>query len=306
MKLGRLRTAAAAVALLALAGCSAKRRLTAEEYFRAAAEEMQNGSLQLAVENYRELLDQHPFSEYSEEAELFIAHAYYLDGSCPEAIAAFTDFQRRHPTSPFLPFVGYALGQCYERQMRSPDRDQSASQNAHAYYLSVTQQYPDSPFAELARDNMQRCRETLAQHELMVARYYLRQGNRKAAEYRFIDLVGRFNDTPVAAEGLFALGELYDETGAPERAALAFAAIRAHHADHELAKSAARRLKRLGGEQEAPAGDPVAVLQALTGRSRTLALAQVVDVPTLEESPRSPGLGPMLGAGDYGPFGGRY
>jgi outer membrane protein assembly factor BamD len=302
----RCRWMAAAAALVAVAGCSAKKRLTADEYFRTAAEEMQNGSLQLAVENYRELLDQHPFSEYSEEAELHIAHAYYLDGSCPEAIAAFTDFQRRHPTSPFLPFVGYALGQCYERQMRSPDRDQSASQNAHAYYFALTQQYPDSPFADVARDNIQHCRETLAEHELMVAKYYRRQGNRKAAEYRFIDLVNRFNDTPVAAEALLALGDFYNETGAPERAALAFAAVRTHHPDHELARTAERRLRRLEREQGTPGGDPVVVLQALTGRSRTLALAQVVDVPALDDSRRSPALGPALGAGDYGPFGGRY
>ena len=292
--------------IIGVSGCAAKKHLTADEYFRAASEEMQSGALEPAVENYRELLDEHPFSEYSEEAELQIGRAYYLNGSCPEAIAALTDFQRRHPTSPFLPFVGYALGQCYERQMRSADRDQGASQNAHAYYVALTQQYPESPFADLVRDEIQHCRDTLAEHELIVARYYRRQGNKKAAEFRLLDLVNRFDDTPVAAEALFALGEFYKDTGALDRAVLAFAAIKVHHPDHELALRAEDELKLLH-EEDPPSGDPVVVLQALTGRSRSLALAQAADIPAPENTARqAPALGPAFGGQDYGPFGGRY
>ena len=113
--------------LCATFACAAKKELSADEYYTKAAKEFQNKAYSVAVENYRELLDQHPFSEYTEEAELKIGQAHYLNGDCPEAIAAFGDFQRRHPTSPHLPMVGYLIGGCYEKQMRPPDRDQSAA-----------------------------------------------------------------------------------------------------------------------------------------------------------------------------------
>lgn len=299
-------TLVASAILLALAGCAAKKRLTAEEHFRQASRDLQDGAYRLAVMGYRELLDQYPFSEHSEEAELKIGHAYYLDGSCPEAIAAFGDFQRRHPTSPYLAFASYLIGQCYERQMRPPDRDQSASRNAHAYYVAVRQQYPDSPFADLAREDLSRCRESLAKHEALVAGFYARHGNDKAAEYRLLDLVNRFNDTDTAAEALYRLGQMYSRQGASEQAVLAFAAVEKYHRANGLAKKARRVLAKLAETHEIPEGDPLIALRAQTGRSRALALAEVVDVPGLETK-RRPAPGPALGgAPDLGPFGGRY
>lgn len=300
MKYGLL--VAAAVTMLVTGGCASKKHLTADEYFKTANEELESGSLQLAVENFRELLDQHPFSEYSEEAELKIGHAYYLDSSCPEAIAAFTDFQRRHPTSPFLPFVGYLIGQCYERQMKTADRDQSASQNAHAYYVTLTQQYPDSPFADAAREEIENCRLLLAEHELGIARFYAKQGKRKASEYRLMDLVNRFNDTDVAADALYMLAGQYRDQGEDANAALAYAAILQHHRDTARAKDAEIALKELEGGDNVPAGDAVAQLQLETGRNRTLAMAQVIDVPAFSDDARSSAPIPALGP-DYGPFG---
>lgn len=297
-----LAIAVAASVLLTVNGCTSKKHRTADEYFKVANEELESGSLQQAVENFRDLLDQHPFSEYSEEAELKIGQAYYLDSSCPEAIAAFTDFQRRHPTSPFLPFVGYLIGECYERQMKTADRDQSASQNAHAYFATLTQQYPESPFADAAREEIERCRSMLAEHELGIARFYAKQGKAKASEFRLLDLVNRFNDTDVAAEGLYALAEQYRKQGLDNNAALAFVAIVQHHPNTSQAKEAQDALAQLNNRAVA-SGDAIAQLQVETGRSRALALAQVADVPPLSNDSRSTAPVPALGP-DYGPFGG--
>jgi hypothetical protein len=57
-----------------------------------------------------------------------------------------------------------------------------------------------------------------------------------------------------------------------------------------------------GGNERVPAGDAVAQLQLETGRNRTLALAQVVDVPALSDESRSTAPVPAIGP-DYGPFG---
>jgi outer membrane protein assembly factor BamD len=300
---------AAAVLLASTSGCGPKKVLSAEEYFSQASNDLHDGAYQLAVEKYRELLDQHPFSEYSEEAELRIAQAHYLNRSCPEAIASFTDFQRRHPTSPYLPFVQFLLGQCYEQQMRPPDRDQSSSQNAHAYYLALTQQYPDSPFADLARERLERCRDNMAKHELLISDYYRQRGNLRAAEYRLLDLVTRFSETDVAGDALYQLGSIYRDLGEQEQALLAFASVTRHHANNQVAKQAEEAISDMQPKEgELPEGDPLIALQARTGRSRPLALNQVVDTPdTTRRGSSSPGFGPAIGGlpGQSGPFGGR-
>lgn len=281
------------VALLAVAACGGKKQLSADEYFRQATENFRGGSYQVAAEHYRELLDQYPFSEYTEEAELRIGHARFLEHSCPEAVAAFTDFQRRHPTSPHLAFVGYLIGKCYERQMRPPDRDQSASQNAHAFYLAVTQQYPGSPFADLARAQTENCRESIARHELEVAEFYAHRYRTRAAEYRMLDIANRFNDTDAAGNALFELGNLYRELGQQEHAKLAYAAVTRHHPSNGVAESAWKALDEMKARGDVPKGDPLVILKAETGRSRSLSLARVTEVPPLERgrAKTSPGAG---------------
>lgn len=290
---------ASAVALL-VAACGAKKQLTADEYFRQATENFRGGSYQVAAENYRDLLDQHPFSEYTEEAELRIGQAHFLEHSCPEAVAAFTDFQRRHPTSPHLPFVGYLIGKCYERQMQPPDRDQNASQNAHAFYLAVTQQYPGSPFADLARSRTEHCRESIARHELQVAEFYARRHRILAAEYRMLDIAHRFNDTDAAGNALYELGNLYRELGKDERAKLAYAAVTRHHADNGVAEAAWQALDEMQAREDIPKGDPLVILKAQTGRLRSLSLARVTDVPPLERNQSRPGPGSGFGGASSG------
>lgn len=205
-----------------------------------------SGAYGLAIENYREMIDQYPFDEQTEEAELRIAHAHYLNQSYIEAIAAFTDFQRRHPTSPFLPFVGYELGMAYKQQMGTIDRDQTAARNADIYFQQVITQYPDSPYAELAREESASCQESMASHEMYVARYYLRKGNFPATENRSFEVITRFPKSPTAADALFALGRLYEEGDDSRRAAMAYVAILQDHPHSARVPEATAALERLG------------------------------------------------------------
>ena len=217
------------VSLCLLAACAATKPKNQAEYFQNAESMFRSGAYGLAIDSYREMIDQYPFGEQTEEAELRIAHAHFLNQAYIEAIAAFTDFQRRHPTSPFLPFVGYELGMAYKAQMGTIDRDQSAARSADAYFSAVMIQYPDSPYAELAREELTSCRDSQAEHELYVARFYARKGNFPAVENRALEIVGRYPESSVADEALYSLGRLYQESDDQRRATLAYAALLQDH-----------------------------------------------------------------------------
>ena len=111
----RRRLGALAVALVAL-GCAGKKPIIPPDKLWGEAEEAFNiDAYELAVDRYKKLLDQHPFDQHAEAAELKIALSYYKAQRWAEAIAAFGDFERMHPTSAELPAVEYHV-------MRFPTR----------------------------------------------------------------------------------------------------------------------------------------------------------------------------------------
>ncbi len=289
-------------------GCAGKQRLSAKEYFKQATAHFREGALTTSVDEYREMLDQHPFSEFNEEAELRIAHAQYLDGNYAEAIVTLTDFQRRHPTSPELPFVGYVLGMCYAKQMGTIDRDQTAARNAEAYFVTVSQQYAESPFAELAREQLARCRDSLAAHEVYVAQFYGHEGNDKAEEIRLLTMAAHYGESPVAADGLLQLAQLYNRQDEPANAALAYQALEELHPDAPQARTARDALAQLYADGDAPPSDPLDRLLAANGRQRSSGPLEIVKVPGLEPAdarprPSGAGAGPGIFA-PTDPFGG--
>ncbi len=216
---------ALALAVLSLTACGNPPKLNADAYYREATEAFQHKNYDVAIKQYKGLLDNFPFSDHAEEAELRIAHAHYKSKQYPEAIAAFNDFQRMHPLSPHLPEVYYLLGKSYMDQMTTVDRDQGASENAHGWFRVVLERYPTSPYAAKARKRLIQCREALAGHELYIATYYLKRSNLKAGENRVKGILENYPDTTAATRAVEQLAEAYAKAGEESHETLARAAL---------------------------------------------------------------------------------
>src|SRR5258705_8669923 len=123
---------------------------------------MKSEMYDLAIENYQKLLEEYPFSDYSEEAQLKIGQAQYQNKQYQEAIASFQDFQRMHPTNPNLALTEYYTALSYMDQMSAKDRDQRAADNAQAHFQILLARYPDSTYATEAKKKLKECREVIA------------------------------------------------------------------------------------------------------------------------------------------------
>ena len=108
------------------AACAAKQKMVpAPELWETANEAYDEEAYDLAIERYKKLLDQYPFDKNAEEAELRIGYAYFLAGRYEEAVAAFEDFERMHPTSQHLASVEYHRGLAPLAPYRPAARDWS-------------------------------------------------------------------------------------------------------------------------------------------------------------------------------------
>jgi outer membrane protein assembly factor BamD len=257
---------ALAVALIAF-GCASKKPIIPPEKLWSEGESaFHDEAYEIAVERYKTLLDQHPFDPRAEEAELKIAESHYLSQRYAEAIAAFGDFERMHPTSAELPMVEYHLGMSYLAQASTSDRDQQAHTNALTYFRNLIDRFPNTPWAEKARLRVRECREALAKHESDIARYYLKQGNLKAAEARLRGLLTEYPETDATAQALYAFAQAYAARDEDEGATLALATLARHHPDGPLGREARERLGEANASVDGD--DPLNLLLGRIDRMR--------------------------------------
>jgi len=227
--------------------------------YEQAVMEHADGNYDLAVQRYRELLDNYPLDPRAEEVELRIAHAHLANEARPEAIAAFSDFQRMHPTSPHLPEVEYRIGQAYVEQIDTIDRDLGAARNAHARLQSILARYPGSEFSKEASRQLKFVREHLAGRELYIAEYYFDRDHYAAGWVRTATVLTQFPETTAAADAARRLAAAAKAEGDEETSRLANAAAA------ELAES------NRDGEGDAPRArhPPGPALTALRAHLRT-------------------------------------
>jgi len=257
---------ALAAALLAF-GCASKKPIIPPEKLWGEAEEaFKDDAYELAVDRYKKLVDQHPFDPHAEEAELKIALSYYKAERWAEAIAAFGDFERMHPTSNELAEVEYYLGMAYLAQASTADRDQQSHSNALTYFKNLIDRFPQSPWAEKARLRVRECREALAKHEAGVAAYYLKIGNIKAAEARLQGILTDYPETDASAQCLYAFAQTYAARNENEGATLALATLARYHPDDPLGREAK---SRLGTAVSLDGDDPLRLFIAHLERMRT-------------------------------------
>jgi outer membrane protein assembly factor BamD len=235
---------------------SARSDPTAEALYEEGTRYFAEKRYARAIDTLTKLKTEYPFSPQLTDAELKIADAYYLNQQYPEAINAFKEFQSMHPTNENIAFVVYRLGQAHLDQFTSIERDQKNTEIAKGYFENVITNYPKSPYAAPAREQLAKCVGYLAESDFNVASFYLKQEKYPAARERFEEIVRKYRGTPVAARSLFFLGESYRKEKNNVKAALAYEALLQHYPESKFAPEAKTYLDQLEKDKQ----DPLAML----------------------------------------------
>ena len=228
----RFRVAVSAMSLAAvLSGCGStsrdeSARWTPERLYSEAKEEAAAGNYEKAIKLYERLEGRAAGSVLAQQAQ--IERAYYLwkSGEKAQALSTIERFLKVHPTSPALDYALYLqglvnfndnigiLGQLASQDLS--ERDQQASRDSYQSFRQLTEQFPQSQYAEDARVRMNYIVNSLAAYEVHVARYYLRRGAYVAAANRAQQAVQDFQRSPSTEEALIILAQSYDKLGLVE------------------------------------------------------------------------------------------
>lgn len=101
-----------------------------------------------------------------------------------EARLRYRDFANRYPNDPDRDYALLMVGHTYGEKKIRPDRDLTNLHEAHNAYQQLVTLYPGSRYASEADERIGRLRETLAEHEYLVAQFYYRNRRWHGALWR--------------------------------------------------------------------------------------------------------------------------
>ena len=198
-----------------------------------------------ALKKFEELKSGFPDSPpYSTWAELKVGDCHFLSGSYVEAVAAYEEFKKVHPTHEEIPYVQYQVGMSHFNQMEGLDRDQTPTRKALSSFEYLIANYPTGLFSQKAKEKIGVCKGRLADQEFYVGNYYYKRGKFLAAAGRFEGLLIEYPKIGPEDKTLFLLGKSYLELNKTEMAKATFTRLTAEYPKSSHYKEAKAILDR--------------------------------------------------------------
>ena len=214
-------------ATLLLGGCATTdldpSKWPAERFYKEGKEALTNGDYETAVKRFENLETHHPFSVYTQQAQLEVAYAYYKYDEPDSAIAAADRYIKLYPRADNVDYAYYLRGLVsFERGLASLDlalgldvtkREPKSAKNAFAYFEELINRYPNSQYAEDAKQRMIDLRNRLATYDIHVADYYMRRGAYLSAANRCKEVLELYPQTPAIPDALVIMVKAYRQLG---------------------------------------------------------------------------------------------
>lgn len=210
--------------LLLLTACGSVERTRgstpAEELYLQGIEALKDEDFLSATERFRTVKTKFVYTQYAALAEVRLADVQYDQGRFVEAISLYQSFVQGRPNHREVPYATWRIAESYFKQRPSDfflmppshERDRGPTRDALRALTRYLEQYPQGAYVKKAQRYQAKCRKTLAEYELYVARFYRSQGSLIAAESRYQVVIKAFEDVPnLWREGAEELIAIYQD-----------------------------------------------------------------------------------------------
>lgn len=197
-----------------------------------------------AEKYFRALMEDHPLSPYSIDAQLLLGDVCYAQEKYDDAGSYYTNFVALHPSHPRASYALFQKGMSHFKDILTIDRDQTSTKKALFAFEDLVKAYPDSPYGDKARELVKFLKRRLADREFYIANFYYKGKNYKGALARFRDILKNYPDAGITDETLYYIGESYARLGEKKLASDAYSTLIANFPDSPFVNDARDRLSR--------------------------------------------------------------
>ena len=128
------------------------------------------------------------------------------------------EFIEMNPTGEHTQYAQYLLAMSFYIQIPDPGRDPVLSEKALKYFKIITTKFPNSVYAKDARLKINYIKNSLAQNELLIGMFYLKNNSPASSIKRFQAIIKNYQTTSVIPETLYRLCEAFLMLGLKEEA----------------------------------------------------------------------------------------
>jgi len=228
---------------------------TAEQYYQDAKAQLDEEKYTRAIELYQELESNYPFGTYTEQAQLEVIYAYYKNDNPEAALAAADRFIRLHPTHENVDYAYYLKGlvnytadntflEMLTEGESSPDRDPRSTQESLNAFQELVNRFPESRYANDARQRIAFLHNALAMHEIHVADYYMRRQAYVAVVNRSKYVLQEYPRTPAVEHALGMMMIAYERMGIEDLSADSRRVLSMNFPDSNYLEGSRPRIKK--------------------------------------------------------------
>lgn len=207
-------------------------------YLKKADELISKKEYEEARKLLLEIKNRESAKEYAPIAQLKIADSYLKEDEPELAITEYRRFIELYPESTYAPYAQYSIAMAYFRQIEGPERGAGTAQKALEEFLKLEKMYPRHPYAEILPLRIQKCRNIIAEGELLIGKFYYKKGSYKAAIGRFEGIVKNYPDFKNLDETLYLLADSYKKLNMLENAKQYIKLLKEKFPDSQFAKKA--------------------------------------------------------------------
>lgn len=202
---------------------------SANKIYTTAREAMSAGDYERAIGLYESLEARYPLGRFAQQAQLETAYAYYKYDEPDSALDAIDRFLRMNPTSEDADYAYYLRGLVNFNRGHSivdklfprsiADLDTVKKKESFQDFSHVITRYPNSKYAADSRERIQHLRNSLAESEVNVAKYYMVRGAWLAAFNRAEYAIKHYEGSPAIIDALEIKVKAAHNLGKPDLAA---------------------------------------------------------------------------------------
>ena len=198
-----------------------------------------------AIENFKLINDEFPYSEFSSTANIYNAYLNFELNKLDQSILLLTDYINMNPSGKFSDYAHYMLGMCYYVQISEPDRDSGFTKKAMEKFKVLLSKFPQSDFSTDAKFKIQFLLNYMAKKEFNIGMFYLKKNVPSAAITRFTKILKEYEQTTIIPQTLYRISEAFLMLGLTEEANKSLAVLKHNFPNNMWTKQA----KNIDGQE---------------------------------------------------------